>query len=342
MDKKYQVFVSSTYTDLLEERQEIMHALLELDCIPAGMELFPASNEDQWSLIKGVIDDSDYYIVIVGGRYGSLGSEGVSYTEMEYRYALESGKPIIAFLHKDPESIPKKHTEKTTEGQQKLDDFKLIVQQKMCKYWATPQELGSVVSRSLISLQKKFPGIGWIRGNVVSSSEANIEILKLKKEIETLQNKLNEARTKAPDGSEKFAQGSTEVELSFSIKYGDYRSSARNYNRKFTTNWNEIFYWISPSMIDELSEEQFKASIDKFVYNKTYAKIIKEETFTDGGNFYSYALFESDYQTIKVQLRALGLITKSNKSRSIKDNGTYWSLTPFGDEVMTRLRAIKA
>ena len=50
-DRKFQVFVSSTYEDLQQERQEIMHALLELDCIPSGMELFPAANEDQWSLI---------------------------------------------------------------------------------------------------------------------------------------------------------------------------------------------------------------------------------------------------------------------------------------------------
>src|ERR1044071_8458243 len=98
MDKRYQVFVSSTYRDLQEERQEVMQALLELDCIPAGMELFPAANEDQWTLIKRVIDDCDYYIVIVAGRYGSLGPAGVSYTEMEYRYAGERGKPIIAFL----------------------------------------------------------------------------------------------------------------------------------------------------------------------------------------------------------------------------------------------------
>ncbi len=108
MDKKYQVFVSSTYIDLLEERQEIMQALLELDCIPAGMELFPASNDDQWSLIKGVIDDCDYYIVVIAGRYGSLSESGLSYTEMEYRYALETGKPVIAFLHKDPDALPKK------------------------------------------------------------------------------------------------------------------------------------------------------------------------------------------------------------------------------------------
>ncbi|MGC6738669.1 DUF4062 domain-containing protein, partial [Escherichia coli] len=73
MDKRYQVFVSSTFADLEEERQEVMQALLELDCMPAGMELFPATNSDQWSLIKKIIDDSDYYIVILAGRYGSIG-----------------------------------------------------------------------------------------------------------------------------------------------------------------------------------------------------------------------------------------------------------------------------
>jgi hypothetical protein len=61
MEKRYQVFVSSTYEDLKVERQEVMHALLEQECIPSGMELFPAASEDQWTLIKEVIDDCDYY-----------------------------------------------------------------------------------------------------------------------------------------------------------------------------------------------------------------------------------------------------------------------------------------
>ena len=116
MDKKYQVFVSSTYEDLQAERQEVMHVLLELDCIPSGMELFPAANDSQWELIKGVIDDCDYYVVIVAGRYGSIGPSGISFTEMEYRYALEKRKPVVAFLHGDPESISSKWTEKSEKG----------------------------------------------------------------------------------------------------------------------------------------------------------------------------------------------------------------------------------
>src|SRR5947199_4833387 len=108
MDKRYQVFISSTFADLQEERQEVMQALLELDCIPSGMELFPAANDDQWTLIKRVIDDSDYYVVVVGGRYGSTGPAGISYSQMEYEYAIEQNKPVIAFLHKDPTSLSAK------------------------------------------------------------------------------------------------------------------------------------------------------------------------------------------------------------------------------------------
>ena len=84
MDVRYQVFVSSTFADLKDERQKVIQALMEMDCIPAGMELFPAANDEQWEFIKRVIDDCDYYILIIGGRYGSLTSEGISYTEKEF------------------------------------------------------------------------------------------------------------------------------------------------------------------------------------------------------------------------------------------------------------------
>ena len=50
--KRYQVFVSSTYEDLKEERTEVLHALLELDCIPCGMEYFPATDDTNGSILK--------------------------------------------------------------------------------------------------------------------------------------------------------------------------------------------------------------------------------------------------------------------------------------------------
>jgi hypothetical protein len=95
---RYQIFVSSTYEDLREERQQATQAILEAGSFPAGMELFPASDDTLWELIKRVIEESDYYVVIVGGRYGNIGPNGLSYTEMEYDYAIDKGIPVLARL----------------------------------------------------------------------------------------------------------------------------------------------------------------------------------------------------------------------------------------------------
>src|SRR6266550_6253462 len=139
-DKRYQVFVSSTFQDLQEERQEVIQALLELDCIPSGMELFPAANDDQWTLIKRVIDDCDYYLVIIGGRYGTTSKSGKSYTQMEYEYAISKDKPVIAFLHKNPNAIPSGKTDKDEQGKKKLDEFREIAKQKLVRFWSSRSE----------------------------------------------------------------------------------------------------------------------------------------------------------------------------------------------------------
>jgi len=344
IDKKYQVFVSSTYTDLQEERQEVIKALLELDCFPASMEFFPSTDDDQWTLIKQIIDDCDYYIVIIGGRYGSLSSEGISYTEKEYRYALESSKPIIAFLHNDPDSLPKKKSEIDPEAVKKLEEFKELVQKKMCKYWSNAIELGSVVSRSFIKLQKSHPSIGWVRGNLVPEKDSSIEILELTREIEKLKQQLEDTKTKAPKGSEKLAQGYDEIVLNYTCESNDGTvydfQSSHSWKGAINTTWNDVFAQIAPLLISEINEHQIKGALNKFV-EKLGSEILKKNKDAKGHKFKSFVINEDDYQTIKVQLRALGLIVQSDKKRAVSDKGTYWTLTPYGDTIMNQLRAIK-
>lgn len=119
--------------------------MLEFGCIPVGMELFPASNEEQWSLIKDVIRDSDYYLLIIGGRYGSTNIDGKSYTQMEYEYAKEIGKPIIAFIHGSSDTIPSNKSENTAKGKKALKAFKNTVKGYLIKTWETPDELAAEV-----------------------------------------------------------------------------------------------------------------------------------------------------------------------------------------------------
>src|SRR5918997_1770382 len=136
MEKRYQVFVSSTFADLREERQRVIQTLMEMDCIPSGMELFPAVDEEQWEFIKRLIDDCDYYLLIIGGRYGSTTPEGVSYTEKEYDYAIEKGIKVIALLHENPDEIPMKKSETDPELRGRLKAFRdKVSQNRLVRFW---------------------------------------------------------------------------------------------------------------------------------------------------------------------------------------------------------------
>lgn len=121
---RYQVFVSSTYEDLREERQQVTQAILEAGSFPSGMELFPASDDTQWELIKRVIEEADYYVVIVGAMYGSIGPNGKSYAEMEYDYAVESGVPVLGFVKTDIGELPSKLVESDAERSKSLEAFR--------------------------------------------------------------------------------------------------------------------------------------------------------------------------------------------------------------------------
>jgi len=68
-------------------------------------------------LIRSIIDDSDYYLIILGGRYGTLEKNiNKSYTHLEYEYAVKTGKPTIALLHSDPGALAADKTEGNDEG----------------------------------------------------------------------------------------------------------------------------------------------------------------------------------------------------------------------------------
>lgn len=342
MDKRYQVFVSSTYEDLQEERKEVMQALLELDCIPAGMELFPASNDDQWTLIKKVIDDCDYYILIIGGRYGSTNEEGKSYTQMEFEYALSTNKPIISFLPKHPENIVSGKSEQDPDKKEKLETFKELAKQKLIKYWDNPENLGSVVSRSMVRLIKDYPAEGWVKSGSAIDENSVKEIARLQKENNELKEKLNTIATEAPRGTEIFSQGEDEVciYVKFEAYSKDNNYSTYRCNSDINLTWNEIFSTIAPSMINECTDSKFKSCLNSLLKNNS-KKIVDHDDFIMLERFHNFEIDSESFDLIKVQFRALGLICLSDKKRTASDRNTYWKLTPYGDYMMTQLLALK-
>src|SRR6267154_6229144 len=188
MDKRYQVFVSSTYTDLIVERQRVIQAVIETNSIPAGMELFPAADEEQFKFITSVIDDCDYYILIIGGRYGSTTAEGISYTEREYDYAVSKGLKVIALIHENPDEIPYGKSETDSLLRERLAAFrKKVSDGRLVKSWKSTEDLHAHAIVGLTHAMREYPAIGWVRANTVASEELLTEINDLRKTNNQLQ-----------------------------------------------------------------------------------------------------------------------------------------------------------
>lgn len=124
--RKFSVFISSTYEDLKEERQSLVGVALENNFIPVGMEQFHANPTNQWNVITRMIDECDAYLLIIGGRYGSIDQDtGTSYTEKEYNYAKEKQLPVLVLI-KQPSSI--------TEDKKDIGDDKYSKMEKLDKF----------------------------------------------------------------------------------------------------------------------------------------------------------------------------------------------------------------
>lgn len=165
--RKYQIFISSTYIDLIDERKTLEDTILNMGHFPVGMEQFSASDDSQWSVIKQTIDCSDYYLLIISNRYGSLTEEGISYTEKEYNYAQSKGIPVIAFI-KDESCIEGK-----CDNYNKLTAFKekLISSNRIVEWWKNKDELTVKTINALYKSFKKEDRPGWVRNSVIIKNE---------------------------------------------------------------------------------------------------------------------------------------------------------------------------
>lgn len=217
MNKKLQVFVSSTYKDLKEERQAAVQAILDAGHIPAGMELFKAGNESQLKTIYRWIDDSDVYMLILGGRYGSIEPKsGKSYTQIEYEYALSKDIPVFAVILSESfltDKITSLGLTNTMEQKapDKYQSFKSFVMSKIIREVDDCKDIKIEVHATLNEFMREYDLTGWVRnsnGNDIlqlsmDNNTLNKEIASLNKQIQELQEQLS-AKSKEQFGNYSF------------------------------------------------------------------------------------------------------------------------------------------
>ena len=301
MDKRYQVFISSTYSDLQQERSKVMQTIMSLNCIPAGMELFPASNDEQFEFIKRVIDDCDYYVLIVGGRYGSLSEEGISYTEKEFDYAKAKGLPILAFLHNDLDSIPLGKSEKDPKKREMLNSFREKVSTgRLIKFWNNPEELAGQVATSLSLAVIQYPAIGWVRANLQSTVESLQQENELRKEIAGLKDYAAKLEEKLAENDTLKDLASLDDIITIRLQHTKWSSTihmdvTKRYNLEIS--WGELFESFAPRLMGNPNEKLAK---------KYFEEVLGEKVEEISGGIIS--VNKEDFDTVKIQFIALKVV----------------------------------
>ena len=201
MEKKYQIFISSTYEDLKEERKKVQDAILSIYQFPIGMEMFSAADEDQWEIIRETIDSSDYYILIIAHRYGSVIKEGkyagISYTQKEFRYALEQKIPVLAFLIDESVPVIPKKMERIDSKRIKLNAFKTEVRTgRMVQFWTNKDDLANQVTNALNKQIGRKDRPGWIRISDLGMDDIQRKKVELNKVVEELDDNKEELQKK--------------------------------------------------------------------------------------------------------------------------------------------------
>lgn len=332
MEKRYQVFVSSTYADLKDERQHVLQALMEMDCIPAGMELFPAADEEQWEFIKKIIDDCDYYLLIIGGRYGSVTDEGISYTEKEFDYAVKNGLKVVALIHEAPDEIPFGKSEQNPELREKLLGFKdKVMDGRLIRFWKNAEELPGLVALSLTKTIKMYPAIGWVRANNIASEDILVEINNLRKENADLAS----AVTKLESQQKPTVDGIADIDSKLTI-HGSYKTkqtgySERKHDFEHTLSWRELFALISPYLVEHPSDSAVKLKI---------ASTLKQ-IVVGGSSGYSITIDDQEFKTITIQLKAYGLVNTKYTQTTKGGMALFWSLTKTGELLMIESRVVR-
>ena len=123
IQKMYSAFISSVYESLQDERKEVIDSLLDYRVFPVCMEHFTVSTSGKFSDIEELIDSSDFFILILGGKYGSCDENGISWTEKEYDYAVKNNKHILAIICDELSDLMRADPDTLTQDQIRQIEF---------------------------------------------------------------------------------------------------------------------------------------------------------------------------------------------------------------------------
>lgn len=312
---KYQVFISSTYADLSAERKKVLDILLMADCIPAGMENFVATDDEQFNVIKKVIDLCDYYVLILGRRYGSVNEKtGISYTEMEYNYAISKNIPVLVFALDDSVERDDKNCNEDDIKKGKLAEFKSrAMGNRLASIWKDQSDLMGKVAIAIMQAKSQIERPGWHRGSDKEKERLLQELVDLQKENEELKNNSNNTQLMTESNQLQKDFYNKEIELHYTERIMIITANTDIKKKVVITTLDELFKFISLRITGVKKMSEFRDAVSSFQTG--------------------YNVLEQDALIVRNKLEQLKLI----ESFVGKDDIEMLRLTELGKTIMNEL-----
>ncbi|GAM31767.1 hypothetical protein P23_2285 [Acinetobacter calcoaceticus] len=256
LDTRYQIFISTSGRDMQPERMVLSQTLVGMGFFAWGLEhRTPLTT----TLARRQIDECDYVILLLGSQYGEQSISGVSYLSLEYEYALSQAKPIIVFMHEQPENREIDLQETHPQLKDKFFAFrkKLLHEAEHIFYFKTPRELELAVRLNIPLMVEQHMGQGWVPAHQAQQLQDEIRLLKSK--ISQLEQRLTEPSTQlnevAPQDIFAF-----EYQIQ-AFQDGNFKELKRQ--RQMT--WSQLLSVLAKRFETAMPEENFAACLNEYL-----------------------------------------------------------------------------
>ncbi|RKG29301.1 DUF4062 domain-containing protein [Acinetobacter tianfuensis] len=260
LDKRYQVFISTSGSEMQPERMILAQTLVGMGFFSWGLEQrTPLST----AFARRQIDDCDYVIMLLGSSYGEQSVSGVGYMHLEYIYAVTKQKPIIVFKHEDPASRDEALRDAKPEMREKFKEFSQLLQNEVDQIFTyrSLRDLEMAVRLNMSQMLERYPAAGWVRPQNTQLLQDEIDSLKAKvAQLET------EAGKREVDPFLTLPKVSMHEVLSFEYRmhaYQDGNFKELKVQKKLT--WAQMLAVLGTTFMNPTPEEYFSKRMNEYL-----------------------------------------------------------------------------
>lgn len=324
LDKRYQVFISTSGSEMQPERIVLAQTLVGMGFFSWGLEQrTPLST----AFARRQIDDCDYVVILLGSAYGEQSVSGVGYMHLEYIYAVTKQKPIIVFMHEEPSARDGVLHDDKPELREKFQEFRKLLQNEVDQVFTyrSMRDLEMAVRFNLPQMLERSPVLGWVRPQ-------NIQVLQ--DEIDHLKSKLEQLETEAGkrevDPFLSLPKVSMHEPFSFEYRmhaYQDGNFKELKIQKKLT--WAQLLSILGTTFVHPTPEEFFSKRMNEYL-NETGIQDARVEM----PRAHAVARAQINIRalhSIKMQMRQNEWIIQSGRDDRQR---MLWQITPKAQKLM--------